>query len=337
MLSNTEVHFLDSLKTLLEERRVKSAGNIALRNRLKWDESTFFETKQSLIVKGYVSRGRGKGGSIQLIRQYYVIPKPAPAIASSSSQPSVYTLEDEVLDDLIERLKDRGALNSKYLSELVPELDISMTLLHEALSIRSGLLLKLNARGKNPSISLQDEMPQPRQSPQNDSSRAEIPFQFLNPFESKASELLNDLLHMDEIRALLPSDYKRTIDQIINSRHGAQARAHKIEYAQALMSIYGFDLLAQKPIRELLAKRKGIRKSEVPDSWKSGGAAAREFVSKIGFPSDFQGIPGPQREHHIHYPPKCTPGPLADYQLKAKDAMIRTISAPGGRAILRVA
>ncbi|MGG5807719.1 DNA methyltransferase [Falsiroseomonas sp. CW058] len=64
--------FLDTLESL-----GGSAGNASLRDALGWQESTYERVKEALIEEGRIARGRGRGGSVQLLEPELAIPAPA--------------------------------------------------------------------------------------------------------------------------------------------------------------------------------------------------------------------------------------------------------------------
>jgi adenine-specific DNA-methyltransferase len=64
--------FLDTLESL-----GGSAGNASLRDVLGWQESTYERVKEALIEEGRIARGRGRGGSVQLLEPELAIPAPA--------------------------------------------------------------------------------------------------------------------------------------------------------------------------------------------------------------------------------------------------------------------
>jgi len=55
-------------KTFLSElRRLKtSAGNLALRAKLGWNETRYWKVHTSLVEEGRIVKGRGRGGSVQV-------------------------------------------------------------------------------------------------------------------------------------------------------------------------------------------------------------------------------------------------------------------------------
>jgi hypothetical protein len=55
-------------RTFLSElRRIKtSAGNLALRAKLGWNEARYWKVHTSLVEEGRIVKGRGRGGSVQV-------------------------------------------------------------------------------------------------------------------------------------------------------------------------------------------------------------------------------------------------------------------------------
>ena len=50
-------------------RHNTSLGNGKARELLGWDEATYAQVKESLVAKGQVVLGRGRGGSISLVAE----------------------------------------------------------------------------------------------------------------------------------------------------------------------------------------------------------------------------------------------------------------------------
>jgi type I restriction enzyme M protein len=58
----------EDCKTFLSQlRRLRtSAGNLALRTQLGWNEARYWKAHSSLAEEGRIVKGRGRGGSVQV-------------------------------------------------------------------------------------------------------------------------------------------------------------------------------------------------------------------------------------------------------------------------------
>jgi hypothetical protein len=70
-----------------------SAGNVSLRERLRWSEDRYWRTHSTLLDEGAIIRGRGKGGSVTLVgsedNPANVTPAPNIGGVSMISEPAI--------------------------------------------------------------------------------------------------------------------------------------------------------------------------------------------------------------------------------------------------------
>ena len=154
----------------------------------------------------------------------------------------------------------------------------------------------------------------------------------LTDWQELAVIRLAELLKHDQLEELL-GDLHATLRSSILAETGVRRRGSKREYAVALIIQHDCDLLAEKSIREAVAKECGIKS---PGSWHSGKAKAFEFVEAAGFPREFAGRPTEDRLNDYEYL-EAPPPPLAeleDFQRDVSAKMLTQLNTPGGRAIV---
>ncbi len=118
----------------------------------------------------------------------------------------------------------------------------------------------------------------------------------------------------------------------MRQRKGHDTSGSKEELARALLLIHHEDLLANQAIRELVARRAGVR---VPGRWHPGKAGALEFVRACELPLMLAGIPARERQRDIELieAPLRLP-PLASFQEEVSTELLAEIGRPRGRAIV---
>ena len=324
--------FLSRLGLILKSKNTDTVGNKALRASLNFKENDFFEIKESLIRKGFITRGRGKGGSVRALKSTVEHLR-----TKAPNEQTASCIDDDVLASLKDKMEKRGYLDRNYVSMLIRDSQISF----ENLALRmqeefpeKSVTYKV---GKNPRICID---PESIQEEIITGERENLNFYFPNGAESNAVDIFCELLTLDELRGFLPEDYKRSIDQEITKRFGGLARARKIEYACALMSLYGCDIFGApdgigQRLRALIIKKRGLPSHKTPKSWESGARSAKQFILDIGFPTEFQGNPSDQLPPRLFFPRATTEiKELKDFQKNAKSELLKKMRAPAHRAIL---
>ncbi len=79
--------FLDALAQL-----GGSAGNVTLRETLRWDETTYNQIQSNLKFEGKIVPGRGRGGSVSLAGHNGAPPEPAPTATAEEMERFLSTL-----------------------------------------------------------------------------------------------------------------------------------------------------------------------------------------------------------------------------------------------------
>ena len=92
---------------------------------------------------------------------------------------------------------------------------------------------------------------------------------FLTDWENKTRDRLCELLQHKELEEVL-GPIVQTVRQARNLATGEDRRGDKTELAAALVINHGIDLFRDGKIRELVGKRAGLKKTEVPQKMASG-------------------------------------------------------------------
>jgi len=107
-VEDDKIHFVECL-----ERLGGSAGNVTLRTQLNWEDDRYWRTHSLLLDEGRIVRGRGKGGSVTLVKREQGPPVSPPASAGSPEPSTVGQVDREY--DLYEPMKI--AIGSGWIKE----------------------------------------------------------------------------------------------------------------------------------------------------------------------------------------------------------------------------
>lgn len=109
----------------------------------------------------------------------------------------------------------------------------------------------------------------------------------------------------------------------------------KRELAEMLILKYGRDLFGEKNIREIVGKKCGLGKKSIPARWMSGQSSSREFVEKVGFPKEFQGIKSDSNKLPNHeFLPQQNFHKLVDFQDEIKTYFLNKLKNNEGKSII---
>lgn len=118
----------------------------------------------------------------------------------------------------------------------------------------------------------------------------------------------------------------------LRQRKGHDTSGSKVDLARALLLIHHEDLLADGDIRDLVARRCGVR---APSRWHPGKAGALDFARACGLPVMLAGIPASERQRDIEFldAPVRLPA-LANFQEEVSASLLAELAQPRGRAIV---
>lgn len=150
-------------------------------------------------------------------------------------------------------------------------------------------------------------------------------------WRSQASARLCALLTHRDLVVLLGA-LLNSARATLRQRKGHDTSGSKEDLARALLLIHHEDLLASQRIRELVARRAGVR---APGRWHPGKAGALDFVRDCGLPLMLAGVPARERQRDIELleAPLRLP-PLANFQEEVSSSLLHEIAQPRGRAIV---
>lgn len=86
-----------------------TAGNKALREKLRWQPVQYWTAHEALYQAGYIAKGRGKGGSVQLIEKADPI-----EVAGSATEEPIKQKEIELYDRCLKSLQDSWIKERSY-------------------------------------------------------------------------------------------------------------------------------------------------------------------------------------------------------------------------------
>ncbi|MHC4538836.1 MAG: DEAD/DEAH box helicase [Planctomycetota bacterium] len=145
-------------------------------------------------------------------------------------------------------------------------------------------------------------------------------------WEKNTAERLSQLISYSELESFL-GGLQQTLRQVRKAETNEDRRGTKDEFAAALVLRYGIDVLANKEIRQAVAK---ACNTTFPGKWHPGKNAAIEFVQKTSFPSELAGIPAIERPPDYEYlEGKVTLGELRPFQQEVKVELRRTLDTCG--------
>ena len=157
---------------------------------------------------------------------------------------------------------------------------------------------------------------------------------FSTEWENLTVNRLCELLQHAELEELL-GPIVQTVRQARKHATGKDRRGSKPELASALVIQHGIDLFRLLPIREIVGKRLGLDKDEIPKRWHPGKSQAASFISAAGFPADLAGIPTEDTLPDYEYlEGRFELGELADFQREVKMQLLESLRTPGRRAIV---
>jgi DNA repair protein RadD len=144
----------------------------------------------------------------------------------------------------------------------------------------------------------------------------------LAEWEQLAVAKLVELLTRTTLEDLL-GNLKSTVRKLREIQTGKDIRSRVGDLANALLIMYGRDLLAEKRIRAAVAKACG---AQSPGSWHPGKESAIEFVQHCGFPLELAGVLAPDRQpDYERLEGRVTLKPLLDFQAELHAALLHRI------------
>lgn len=242
-------------------------------------------------------------------------------------------LDPELLDELEEALRDRGAL-------LADEMALGWSLSEEQCELALRELARRPGVRRKPGlgrdrlvleidrIDREEDGAEAERGAGGGAPEDELPA----AWQRRSVDRLVELLRYREIEELL-GGLLFTLRRARRAETGEDRRGTKRELATALVLRHGVDLLADPGVRRAVGRAAGVTP---PGRWHPGKAAATAFVRRAGFPPELAGRPLPSSppsleflDAHLDLPP------LAPFQREVLREMLMCLYPPaGGRAMV---
>jgi len=163
---------------------------------------------------------------------------------------------------------------------------------------------------------------------------AENRFTFSTEWETLTVNRLCELLQHKELEEVL-GPIVQTVRQARTHATGKDRRGSKSELASALVIQHGIDLFRSGPVREIVGKRSGLGRTQIPIRWHPGKSQAARFISATGFPPELAGIPADESLPDYEYlEGRFELGDLEDFQREVKSQLFEALRTPARRAIV---
>jgi DNA repair protein RadD len=157
---------------------------------------------------------------------------------------------------------------------------------------------------------------------------------FSAAWENLTVSRLCELLQHKELEEVL-GPIVQTVRQARTHATGKDRRGSKPELASALVIQHGIDLFRTLSVREIVGRRSGLGKAEIPKRWHPGKNQAARFVAATGFPAELVGIPTNESLPDYEYlEGRFELGELEDFQREVKSQLFESLRTPGRRAIV---
>lgn len=150
-------------------------------------------------------------------------------------------------------------------------------------------------------------------------------------WERDAIARLTELLSDRDLRTLA-GELHKSIRFYRKALTGEDRPSRKDELARALLVRHAEDLFADPDIREVVARRAGVRS---PKRWLAGKASAYDFVLQSGFPLELAGSPSDPRPDDFEFLESRPVLPeLQDFQREVLQKLLAVIRTEPRRAIV---